>query len=87
MKFWRTNSIAAENAELKRQLERAKSQIMTLMLERIQQSHEIETLKEYRGAPAKAISRLVGIGAEMANVLRPANSEIGWLDPRSLVNY
>ncbi len=80
--FWharKTDSAAAENAELKRQLESAKQQITTLMLERIQLKNEIELLKQYRSAPVQVVSRPVGISTDPVMVPQPANSQIGLL--------
>ncbi|MBB5374236.1 hypothetical protein [Acidocella aromatica] len=80
--FWQTKKAdngAAEIAELKRQLEKAKEQITQLLLERIQMKNEIELLKDYRGAPPQVVVRPVGIVSDISAVPAPANSQIGLL--------
>ena len=84
--FWsakKVASVAAENTELRRQLENARLQITKLTLERIQLVNEIELLKEYRGVPPQIVSRPVGIGVDSGNVPVPANSQIGLLHAKA----
>lgn len=85
--FWsakKVASVAAENAELKRQLENAKQQITKLTLERIQLVNEIELLKEYRRSPPQVVVRPVGIVTDTGAVPVPANSQIGLLHAKAV---
>jgi hypothetical protein len=79
--FWLTKKANnnTEIAELKRQLESAKTQITQLMLERIQLNNEIELLKDYRTAPPQIVVHPIGIVSDISAVPEPANSQIGLL--------